>query len=280
MKRIEVAGVLHDIGKVGLPDAILQKPGPLGKHELAEIRTHPEIGAQILNSRGLEDLREWVLAHHERPDGKGYPAGLSDSEIPLEAKILAVADAYEAMISDRVYRPGIDERAARAELLRCSGDQFDSRVVAAFLTLLNRADEASSVRDVESPKRSVSVVIEGPEGLLLVRRPDDDEDLPGVWGLPAVSLGAGESEEDAVRRAGRDKLGVELEPVEPVGREGSMTDWEARILAGRPAVPQPGPHTQYVELRFGEVTELRPAARDGSLCCRALLRARGLDWGP
>jgi diguanylate cyclase (GGDEF)-like protein/putative nucleotidyltransferase with HDIG domain len=149
VKRIEVAGTLHDIGKIGLPDAILQKPGPLGKTELAEIRTHPEIGAQILNSRGLEDVREWVLAHHERPDGKGYPCGLTDSEIPLEAKILAVADAYEAMTADRVYRPGIDERAARAELLRCSGDQFDSRVVAAFLTVLTRADASSSVRGVE-----------------------------------------------------------------------------------------------------------------------------------
>ncbi len=150
VKRIEVAGTLHDIGKIGLPDAILQKPGPLGKTELAEIRTHPEIGAQVLNSRGLEDIREWVLAHHERPDGKGYPCGLADAEIPLEAKILAVADAYEAMTADRVYRPGMDERAARAELLRCSGDQFDSRVVAAFLTVLNREDASSSVRGVES----------------------------------------------------------------------------------------------------------------------------------
>jgi diguanylate cyclase (GGDEF)-like protein len=149
VKRIEVAGVLHDIGKIGLPDAILQKPGPLARSELAEIRTHPEIGAQILSGRGLEDLREWVFAHHERPDGKGYPCGLSDSEIPLEAKILAVADAYEAMIADRVYRAGIDERVARAELLRCSGEQFDSRVVAAFLAVLNRADVSSSVRDVE-----------------------------------------------------------------------------------------------------------------------------------
>jgi diguanylate cyclase (GGDEF)-like protein/putative nucleotidyltransferase with HDIG domain len=149
VKRVEVAGVLHDIGKVGLPDAILQKPGPLGMSELAEIRTHPEIGAQILNSRGLEDLREWILAHHERPDGKGYPCGLSDTEIPLEAKILAVADAYEAMTADRVYRAGVDEHAARTELLRCSGDQFDARVVAAFLSALNARDESSSVRDVE-----------------------------------------------------------------------------------------------------------------------------------
>jgi hypothetical protein len=121
-------------------------------------------------------------------------------------------------------------------------------------------------------------VIECPEGLLLVRRPEDDEDLPGVWGLPAVSLAPGESEEEAVRRAGRDKLGVEVEPVKRVGREQSMTDWVARIVSGRPAVPQPGPHTQYAELRFGEPSELVPAAREGSLCCRVLLRARGLDW--
>src|SRR5918996_53200 len=137
-KRIEVAGVLHDIGKIGLPDAILQKPGRLGRAELAEIRTHPEIGAQVLSGRGLEDLRAWVLAHHERPDGKGYPTGLSDRDIPLEAKILAVADAFEAMTADRVYREGMGAKAARSELLRCAGTQFDSRVVAAFMAVLER----------------------------------------------------------------------------------------------------------------------------------------------
>ena len=122
-------------------------------------------------------------------------------------------------------------------------------------------------------------MIEGPEGLLLVRRPDDDEDLPGVWGLPAVSLAPGESEEEAVMRAGRDKLGVEVDPVGPVGSEETMTDWGARIRSGRPTVPQPGPHTQYTELRYGDPSELVPAAREGSLCCQVLLRARGLDWG-
>jgi len=122
-------------------------------------------------------------------------------------------------------------------------------------------------------------VIEGPEGLLVVRRPDDDESLPGVWGLPAVSLAAGESEQDAVRRVGREKLGVEVEPLEPVGREGSMTDWKARVRSGEPAVPQPGANTQYTDLRWGEPAQLVPAARAGSLCCRVLLRARGLDWG-
>ena len=123
-------------------------------------------------------------------------------------------------------------------------------------------------------------MIEAPEGLLLVRRPDDDESLPGVWGLPAVSLGPGESEEDAVRRAGREKLGVEVRPVEPVGRELGMTDWRVEIVTGRPSVPQHGPNTQYAELRWGGLAELVPAAREGSLCSRALLRARGLDWEP
>jgi diguanylate cyclase (GGDEF)-like protein len=149
-KRIEVAGVLHDIGKIGLPDAILQKPGRLGRNELAEIRTHPEIGAQVLSGRGLEDLRDWVLAHHERPDGLGYPAGLSDEQIPLEAKILAVADAYEAMTADRVYRERLGAKAARAELLRCAGTQFDPRVVAAFMAVLERLDRERAAAETSA----------------------------------------------------------------------------------------------------------------------------------
>jgi 8-oxo-dGTP diphosphatase len=131
---------------------------------------------------------------------------------------------------------------------------------------------------LKSPKRSVSLVIEGPDGLLLVRRPEGDESLPGVWGLPAASLMEDESEEDAVRRAGREKLGVEVAPLQPMASEGPMTDWEARIVTGTPSVPQRGPNTQYVALRWGEPLDLVPAARDGSLCSQALLRARGLDW--
>lgn len=125
----------------------------------------------------------------------------------------------------------------------------------------------------------MSLVIERPEGLLLVRRPDDDEDLPGAWGLPAATLAVGESQEDAVRRAGRDKLGVEVRPLRAVGVDGFMTGWAAELVSGEPAVPQPGPHTQYAELRWGDPSELVPAARRGSLCSRVLLRARGLDWG-
>ena len=121
-------------------------------------------------------------------------------------------------------------------------------------------------------------MIESSDGLLLVRRPDDDPSLPGVWGLPAASLVAGESEEDAVRRAAREKLGVEVRVGSEVGEELGMTDWSAEIVTGRPEVPQDGPNTQYTELRWGDPRELVPAARQGSLCSRALLRARGLSW--
>jgi ADP-ribose pyrophosphatase YjhB (NUDIX family) len=124
----------------------------------------------------------------------------------------------------------------------------------------------------------VSLVIEDGDRVLLVRRPDDDADLPGVWGLPAASLTNGESPEDAVRRAGREKLGVEVRPLEPLGQDGSMTDFRAEIVTGEPAVPQPGPHTQYAELRWGELADLLPAARRGSLCSRVLLRTRGVEW--
>jgi ADP-ribose pyrophosphatase YjhB (NUDIX family) len=130
----------------------------------------------------------------------------------------------------------------------------------------------------------VALVIETTAGVLLVRRPEDDESLPGLWGLPAVSLKPGESEHDAVRRAGRDKLGVELAPIEPLSEERAagggqaMRDWAARVEAGTPSVPQPGEGTQYTELRWASPGELAPAARAGSLCARALLRERGIAW--
>jgi ADP-ribose pyrophosphatase YjhB (NUDIX family) len=130
-------------------------------------------------------------------------------------------------------------------------------------------------------KLSVSLVIEGPGGVLLVRRPEDDVSLPGVWGLPAASLREGESERDALLRAGRDKLGVDVEPLEPLATERTtaheMRDWAARIAAGEPRVPQAAGGTQYVEWRWGDPAELEPAARAGSLCARALLRSLG-SW--
>ncbi|HEX5145659.1 MAG TPA: HD-GYP domain-containing protein, partial [Conexibacter sp.] len=139
--RVRLAGLLHDVGKVGVPDAILRKPGKLTPAERAVILRHPELGAQILEHPSLGDVQAWVVAHHERPDGTGYPHGLSGDELPLEARIVAVADAYEAMTSDRSYRDAIGHRRARAELTRHAGRQFDAGVVAAFLAVLDREAE-------------------------------------------------------------------------------------------------------------------------------------------
>ena len=138
VQRIRLAGVLHDIGKIGVPDSILCKPGPLTTEEMDQMRRHPELGARILSSRELDDVREWIMAHHERPDGTGYPSGLTGDEIPIEASILAVADAYEAMTSDRVYRMAIGTEKAREELERWAGKQFSREVVEAFLSALDR----------------------------------------------------------------------------------------------------------------------------------------------
>jgi len=137
VERVRLGGLLHDIGKIGISDRVLSKPGPLEPDEWQEMHTHPEIGARLLGHAELDDLRAWILAHHERPDGNGYPFGLTDEDIPLEAKIIAVADAYEAMTADRIYRPALGEAAARAELEAGAGTQFDEAVARAFLTALD-----------------------------------------------------------------------------------------------------------------------------------------------
>jgi putative nucleotidyltransferase with HDIG domain len=136
--RLRLAGILHDIGKVGIPDTVLQKAGPLTEEEWQQMRRHPEIGAQLLGGGELAEIRAWLLAHHERPDGNGYPSGVTADEIPLEARILSVADAFEAMTSDRIYRPAIGEQAACEELRRGVDAQFDKRVVDALLRVLER----------------------------------------------------------------------------------------------------------------------------------------------
>jgi diguanylate cyclase (GGDEF)-like protein len=153
VRRIEIAGRLHDVGKVGLPDTILRKPSALTAEEWEQMKRHPEIGADILGSGHFEDIRAWILAHHERPDGKGYPRGLSGDEVPLESQILAVADAYEAMTADRVYRDAIGADEARAELRRCAGTQFDPRVVVAFLAALEQESRESAAVGGSDPVR-------------------------------------------------------------------------------------------------------------------------------
>ncbi|MDX6616187.1 MAG: hypothetical protein QOD60_1278 [Solirubrobacterales bacterium] len=138
VRRVKLAGILHDIGKISVPDSILSKPGSLSDDEWEIVKQHPEQGALILEHPDLDDVCSWVGSHHERPDGKGYPRGLSGQDLPLEARILAVADAFEAMTSDRSYRLSIGLDAAREELRRCAGSQFDPRVVDALLAVLDR----------------------------------------------------------------------------------------------------------------------------------------------
>ena len=133
VERLRIAGMLHDVGRVGMPDELFRKSGPLNDEDWAFVRSHPEVGARMVETTEFGDIGSWILAHHERPDGRGYPEGLQAEEVPLEASILAVADAYEAMTSDRSYRPAFDAEQASLELRRGAGSQFDEAVVEAFL---------------------------------------------------------------------------------------------------------------------------------------------------
>lgn len=137
---IQYASLLHDMGKIGVDLSVLRKPGPLTKEEWKQIFAHPQIGAEIISRTGLlEDLAPIILHHHERYEGGGYPDPEKKTEdIPLGARILAVADAFEAMTSDRPYRKARSRQAAKKELKRCAGTQFDPKVVDVFLKVLKK----------------------------------------------------------------------------------------------------------------------------------------------
>lgn len=131
---IRFGGYLHDIGKIGVKDTVLLKPGKLTDEEFEEIKQHSVIGDNILKPiKFFPKERDMIRHHHERYDGRGYPDGLAGEEIPLTARILAVADTYDAMTSTRPYRKALDHDVAIEELIRCSGKQFDPKVVEAFL---------------------------------------------------------------------------------------------------------------------------------------------------
>lgn len=133
-QRLQIAAVLHDIGKIGVPDDILHKPSKLSDKEWGAMRKHPAKGAEIVTHiKGLRDLIGGIRHHHERYDGKGYPDGLKSDEIPFMAKIIAVADTFDAMTSDRPYRKGLPVEVAREEIQRNAAAQFDPYMVAAFL---------------------------------------------------------------------------------------------------------------------------------------------------
>jgi HD-GYP domain-containing protein (c-di-GMP phosphodiesterase class II) len=134
---LRVAALLHDIGKIGIPDSALNKPARLTSAEFLMVKAHPVITAQIVGKiEALAHLVPIIRHHHERWDGTGYPDGLKGDDIPLLARILAVADGFEAMTSERPYRRARSEEEALAELKKCAGSQWDPKVVEAFLQML------------------------------------------------------------------------------------------------------------------------------------------------
>jgi HD-GYP domain-containing protein (c-di-GMP phosphodiesterase class II) len=141
--QVEVAALLHDIGKVGVPDSILKKQGPLTPDERALINRHPEYSWSILRLfPGLEDASLYALHHHENVDGTGYPAGLKGAEVPLVSRIVSVIDAYDAMVSNRCYRKGLPHQEAIRRLVESSGTQFDLNVVQTFIPIAEQETEA------------------------------------------------------------------------------------------------------------------------------------------
>src|SRR5213594_1358138 len=139
---IHLCGLVHDIGKIGLPPGLLEKPGPLSLEERRVMETHSEIGERILAKvDDYAEISSIVRHHHERVDGNGYPDGLNSDEMPLLSRIIAVADAYNAMTSDRPYREAMPSRVARLRLAQSVETQFDLAVVAAFEAILAGATE-------------------------------------------------------------------------------------------------------------------------------------------
>jgi putative two-component system response regulator len=154
IEDIRAASLLHDIGKIGISDNILAKPGPLTPAEMTVVRSHPEKGVEILKPlKQFESLLPTILHHHERYDGSGYPHGLSGEAIPFTARIVAVADTYDAIMSDRPYRLAASHETAIRELTTWSGKQFDPDVLHAFMTIRNNNNR------VEDPTNGQSVLL-------------------------------------------------------------------------------------------------------------------------
>ncbi len=136
LEEIELAGLLHDIGKIAIPQSILCKPGKLTDEEFAIMKSHPENSEKLISSiKKLQGITNWLKAHHEKWDGTGYPEHLKGEEIPVSARIIALADTYDAMTSTRSYRKALEHEVAIEEIKRCSGTQFDPNLAALFIQL-------------------------------------------------------------------------------------------------------------------------------------------------
>lgn len=145
LEEIETAGLLHDIGKIAIPEKILLKPGKLTDEEFDVIKSHPELGEKLVKSvEKLGLISNWLKHHHERYDGRGYPDKLSGEEIPVSARIIAIADTYDAMTSNRAYRNALSHQDAINEIERCSGSQFDPNLAKVFIEI---QDEINYLKD-------------------------------------------------------------------------------------------------------------------------------------
>jgi diguanylate cyclase (GGDEF)-like protein/putative nucleotidyltransferase with HDIG domain len=147
VSQIKAAGILHDVGKIGMPDEILSKPERLTREEISVIRNHPVLSAHIIQSTSLKDMVPAIRAHHERWDGTGYPDGLKGEEIPVEARILAIADTFDAMTTDRPYRGALTVADALSEIKRCAGTQFDPKLVDVFVSMFSGPSDWSKSKD-------------------------------------------------------------------------------------------------------------------------------------
>ena len=149
LNNLKIGGLFHDIGKIGVPDIILQKNGKLSDDEYSEIKNHPTIGAHILSTASIfSDIIPIVKHHHERYDGNGYPGRLKGEEIPYFARIIAIADSFDAMVSKRSYRDAQDLNYVISEFKRCKGTQFDPKLTEVFLDILkNNYDDITSIQE-------------------------------------------------------------------------------------------------------------------------------------
>ena len=164
LQIIEWGAMLHDVGKIGVPDSILQKPGPLTDEEWKIMETHPELGYQALKDIPFLKKAAFIVRHHqEKYDGTGYPAGLKEEEIPLGARIFAAADTYDAMSSDRVYRKALPYEVIVEEFKKCSSTQFDPKVVEAFLNV-TRKEWQDIKEEIEAMDLSTFMISAFPEG--------------------------------------------------------------------------------------------------------------------
>jgi HD-GYP domain-containing protein (c-di-GMP phosphodiesterase class II) len=152
VERVRLGGLLHDVGKIGIIEALLEKPAELSSDEFPPIRLHPEKGVAILEPIAqLSHVLPGILHHHEFFNGSGYPDGLAGEEIPIDARIIGVADSFDAMVADRPYRKGFSVAAAVKELVRCSGSQFDPEIVDCFRHYLARVTKDTSLTEITLP---------------------------------------------------------------------------------------------------------------------------------